>query len=181
MKSCPTQTISRSKSNLGREERSKSIFLGQRWMTQTTLSQEDRSFLEIMETKIHKNQCGNWEMPLPFRSSNIAMPNNRSLAVNRLYSLLRTFKKKPQMKEDYLQFMGNVLNRGHAVPVAQEELSAPSSPPEMNGPNDRGLPNQEQTIKIRNEGRIWYLPHFGVYHPRKPDQIRVVFELKGFH
>ena len=93
-----------------------------------SLSQEDRRFLEIMETKIRKNWLGNWEMPLAFRSPNIAMPNNRSLAVNRLYSLLCALKKKPQMKEDYLQFMGNVLNRGHAVPVAQEELSAPSSP-----------------------------------------------------
>ena len=139
----------------------------------TSLSQEDRRFLEIMETKIHKNQRGNWEMPLPFPSSNIAMPNNRSLAVNRLNSLLRTFKKKPKIKEDYLQFMGNVFNRGHAVPVPQEEMSAPSSHPEM---NERGLPDQEQTTKTRNEGRIWYLPHFGVYHPKKPDQIRVVFD-----
>ena len=56
------------------------------------------------------------------------------------------------------------------------ELSAPSSHPETNGPNERGLPDQEQTTKTRNEGRIWYLPHFGVYHPRKPDQIRVVFD-----
>ena len=138
-----------------------------------SLSQEDRRFLEIMETKIQKNQRGNWEMPLPFRFSNTAMPNNRSLAVNRLNSLLRTFKKKPKIKEDYLQFMGNVFNRGHAVPVPQEELSAPSSHPET---NERSLPDQEQTTKTRNEGRMWYLPHFGVYHPRKLDQIRVVFD-----
>ena len=25
-------------------------------------------------------------------------------------------------------------------------------------------------------GRVWYLPHHGVYHPRKPDKIRVVFD-----
>ena len=141
-----------------------------------SLSQEDRRFLEIMEAMIHKNQRGNWEMPLPFRSLNTAMPNNRSLAVNRLNSLLRTFKKKPKMKEDYFQFMGNVFKRGHAVPVPQEELSAPNSPPETNGPIECGRSNQEQTTKIRNEGRTWYLPHFGVYHPKKPDQIRVVFD-----
>lgn len=141
-----------------------------------SLSREDRRFLEIMEAMIHKNQRGNWEMPLPFRSLNTAMPNNRSLAVNRLNSLLRTFKKKPKMKEDYFQFMGNVFKRGHAVPVPQEELSAPNSPPETNGPIECGRSNQEQTTKIRNEGRTWYLPHFGVYHPKKPDQIRVVFD-----
>ena len=25
-------------------------------------------------------------------------------------------------------------------------------------------------------GQVWYLPHFGTYHPRKPDKIRVVFD-----
>ena len=29
---------------------------------------------------------------------------------------------------------------------------------------------------VRGEGRKWYVPHFGAYHPRKPDQIRVVFD-----
>ena len=26
------------------------------------------------------------------------------------------------------------------------------------------------------EGRCWYLPHHGVYHPQKPGKIRVVFD-----
>ena len=48
-------------------------------------------------------------MPLPFRSPNIRMPNNRPLAVNRLNGLLRTLKRKPKMKEDYFQFMSKVF------------------------------------------------------------------------
>ena len=55
------------------------------------LSWEDRQFLHIMEKEIHKNESGNWEMPLPFRSPNMTMPNNREQAMNRLQSLLRTF------------------------------------------------------------------------------------------
>lgn len=31
-------------------------------------------------------------------------------------------------------------------------------------------------MRSSNDGRVWYLPHFGVYHPKKPDQIRVVFD-----
>ncbi|XP_066935322.1 uncharacterized protein [Clytia hemisphaerica] len=27
-----------------------------------------------------------------------------------------------------------------------------------------------------NDGKTWYIPHHGVYHPRKPDKIRVVFD-----
>ena len=26
------------------------------------------------------------------------------------------------------------------------------------------------------DGRVWYLPHHGVYHPAKPNKIRVVFD-----
>ena len=112
-------------------------------------------------------------MPLPFRTPNMAMPNNRLLAVNRLNGLLRNFKRKPKMKEDYFQFMGKIFYRGHAVPVPQEELSVPTSLQETNGSNKHDTPNQVQTVENKNEGKIWYLPHFGVYHPRKPDQIRV--------
>ena len=25
-----------------------------------------------------------------------------------------------------------------------------------------------------DNGRVWYIPHHGVYHPQKPDKIRVV-------
>ena len=31
----------------------------------------------------------------------------------------------------------------------------------------------------RNDGGVWYPPHFGVYHPKKPEQIRVVFDLSA--
>ena len=49
-----------------------------------SLSCEDRKFLAIMETGVHKNEQGNWEMPLPFHSKDPCLPNNRSQAVNRL-------------------------------------------------------------------------------------------------
>lgn len=26
------------------------------------------------------------------------------------------------------------------------------------------------------DGKTWYLPHHGVYHPKKPEKIRVVFD-----
>ena len=49
--------------------------------------------------------------------------------------------------------MGKVLDRGHATEVPPDKLGVP----------DR-------------QGRVWYLPHFPVYHPRKPEQVCVVFD-----
>ena len=40
-----------------------------------SLACEDRKFLEIMESSVHKNESGNLEMPLPFRQKNVKMPN----------------------------------------------------------------------------------------------------------
>ena len=141
------------------------------------MSQEDKRFLKIMEMGIHKNKRGNWEMPNPFRSPNTVMPNNRFLAVNHLRGLLSTFKKKPKIKEEYFTFMGKIIERGHAVPVPPEELDeVQTSLPETSACNELAAPDQMKQGESNNDSRVWYLPHFGVYHPKKPDQIRVVFD-----
>ena len=121
-----------------------------------SLSQVDRHFLDIMDRSTRKSQQGNWEMPLPFRSSDVKMPNNRSQTANRFKNLRKSFRRKPKLEKDYLEFMGKIIERGHATQVSYEELKADQ---ETNRP-----------------GQVWYLPHFGVYHPKKPRQIRVVFD-----
>jgi hypothetical protein len=52
------------------------------------------------------------------------------------------------VREHFLSFMQKLFDNGHA------ELAPP--------------------VKIGE--KVWYLPIFGVYHPRKPDQIRGVFD-----
>ncbi|XP_068671241.1 uncharacterized protein [Montipora foliosa] len=47
--------------------------------------------------------------------------------------------------------MKELIEKGHTERVPPEELSL-------------------------NNGRIWYIPHHGVYHPQKQDKIRVVFD-----
>ena len=54
------------------------------------------------------------------------------------------------MKEHYFTFMQKVLDIGHAEPI----------PPD----------------KVRSDKPCSYLSHFGLYHPQKPDKIRVVFD-----
>ena len=132
------------------ERATDSIFKTTRSDNEPSLSCDDRSFLEIIETGIHKNESGNWEMPLPFRDKLQTMPNNRGQAMQCLQGLLKTFTRKPEMKADYLEFMGKIIEKGHASQVPRVE--APPPP-----------------------GRSWYLPHFATYHNTK-HTIRVVFD-----
>ena len=105
-------------------------------------------------------------MPLPFRTEDVVVPNNREQALNCLNGLLRTFKRKPEMQSDYLEFMSSMIDRGHAEVVPTEEPVESLDIP----------PAATTESKESNLTKVWYLPHFGVYHPRKPNQIRVVFD-----
>ncbi|KAL4009138.1 hypothetical protein ACER0C_002990 [Sarotherodon galilaeus] len=111
-------------------------------------SVEDMQFLQIMDSEFYQGSDNSWVGALPFRSPRQRLPNNRQLAYDRLMSLRRTLEKRPEMKTHFLEFMENMLTRGHA-----EVAPALSQ-------------NQE----------CWYLPLFGVYHPKKPAKIRVVFD-----
>lgn len=56
--------------------------------------------------------------------------------------------KNPAKKKHFVTFMQSVLDRGHA----------------------------ELAPLLKDGEECWYLPLFGVYHPKKTDQIRVVFD-----
>ena len=123
-----------------------------------------------------KNQQGNREMSIPFCLSTTLIPNKWPSSVNPLNGLICTLNRKSKMKEDYFQFMGKVCKCGHAVPAPEDELLPPYIPKgknHWNAPNWTG--SREQAAGDGNKGRVWYLSHFGVYHPRKPDQILTVF------
>lgn len=60
----------------------------------------------------------------------------------------RTSKLPPLIECD-----GVLQDKGHAVLVPPEEI-----------------------LSRESSGQVWYLPHFGVYHLKKPDQIQVVFD-----
>ena len=38
-----------------------------------------------------------------------------------------------------------------------------------------------EAVRARPEDAKWYIPHHGVYHPQKPDKIRVVFDCSARH
>ncbi|XP_038155640.1 uncharacterized protein LOC119792876 [Cyprinodon tularosa] len=77
-------------------------------------SVEDMQFLQIMDSEFYQDSDNSWVGPLPFRSPRQRLPNNRQLAYNRLMSLRRSLRKRPEMKAHFLEFMENMLTRGHA-------------------------------------------------------------------
>jgi len=112
------------------------------------LSIDDKAFLAIMDAEVYQNEENSWVAPLPFRAPRRRLPSNREQALKRLCSLRRTLEKKPEMRAHYSKFMQKMLDNDQA---------------ELAPPLDKGEEH-------------WYLPTFGVYHPKKRDQIRVVFD-----
>lgn len=90
-------------------------------------------------------------MPLPLRDDMPSLPNNKSLALRRLHKLGQRFEDDMKYRDDYTTFMNEIIAKGYPEEVPQEEASY-------------------------NGGNVWYIPHHGVYHPKKPDKIRVVFD-----
>lgn len=116
------------------------------------MSQEDLIFLQKLERGITQTEKGHFEMPLSFREKP-QMPDNRQLAENRLNQLKRKLMKDEKYKEDYIKYMSDIIERGDA----------------------------EETDDIGPPGETWYIPHHSIYHPKKPDRLRVVFDCSAKH
>ncbi|KAL6466941.1 hypothetical protein MHYP_G00247450 [Metynnis hypsauchen] len=101
-----------------------------------------------MDKEMFMDNANSWVAPLPFRTPRERLPHSRDQALMRLASVQRTLEKRPEMKKHFVTFMQNTFDRDHA----------------------------EQAPPLPAGKECWYLPIFGVYHPQKPGQIRVVFD-----
>ena len=110
------------------------------------MSQEDIRFMNITSNVIQKADNGHYEIPLPLRNENVRLPCNKKHAEARLNQLGRRLAIDSKYKEDYVAFMQKMLEEGHA----QKD------------------PDRYETV--------WYVPHHEVYHPKKPEKLRVGFD-----
>jgi hypothetical protein len=110
-------------------------------------SVEDKQFLSLMKSDFQQDDTGHWSAPLPFKQPKPPMPNNRLQAWKRAQVLDSSLRKNQNKLDHFITFMDKVLKSG-AAEIAPKDIP----------------------------GECWYLPLFGVYHPRKPDQIRGVFD-----
>lgn len=114
-------------------------------------SQEDRYWLDKVERSCKFVQ-GSYEIPLPFKDKQSKLPNNYNMALKRLHYIKSKLLKNESMLKDYAGFMQDMLNKGYAEQI------------------------DEQDCRSSNDGHVWYIPHFGIYNPRKPGKIRIVFD-----
>ena len=70
--------------------------------------------------------------------------------MKRLFSLKKKLNNDQKAKENCVDLMQKIFDRQHDR-VPGDELTGPP-------------------------GKVWYLPHFNIYHPKKPNQVRVVFD-----
>lgn len=111
------------------------------------ISQQELKFLEILDRETIQEENGTYVMPLPFKSRP-QLPNNRRQAVQRLLQLKTKLLRDPNYKTEYQQFMNNLLQHDHAEEVLESEVET---------------------------SECWYIPHFGVRHPKK-NKLRVVYD-----
>ena len=114
-----------------------------------TLSFLDRRFLNTLESNVQHLSNDHYEILLPLKEEGLKPPNIRNLASSRVHRLKHRLKSDSKYHSHYKTFMKDMIDKGQAEKVPDNELHL-------------------------DNGRVWYIPHHGVYHPQKPDKIRVV-------
>ena len=113
------------------------------------MSVEDRGALDKLNSSVRV--VGHYEVGMLWKHDSPWLPNTRLTAVARLRSLKRRLCKDEQLYCKYRNFMDDLLAKGYARKLTEEEVVSCSP-------------------------KTWYLLHHGVFYPQNPGEIRVVFD-----
>ncbi|KAK0145486.1 hypothetical protein N1851_015591 [Merluccius polli] len=113
------------------------------------MSREDLKFLEIMEHSAVLQE-GRYCLKLPYKNKEVCLPNNFAVAKQRIQGLRRKFLNNKHLHQEYAGYMNTLINKNYAEQVPQQQLHG-------------------------ERGKVWYIPHHGVHHPRK-GSLCVVFD-----
>ena len=81
------------------------------------------------------------------RNQDVKLPNNASQGLQPVMGCQSKMTKNPKFKDDSVAFMDNRFAKEYA-----------------------------ENVPKCDDGIVWYIPHHEVYHPKKPNKIRVVFD-----
>ena len=115
-----------------------------------SMSLEDQKALHVMESSV-KEVGGHYQMDLPFKEPP-SFPNNRVQAEKRLSSLKVRLKKDPELHMKYSKGIQDYVEKSYAEKIPEDQISNSDEP------------------------AVWYLPHHPVFHPQKPEKVRIVFD-----
>lgn len=113
------------------------------------MSIEDLQFMDSVSQSARLID-GHYCIGLPLKDKRLKMPNNRVMAEQRAINLKKRLLKNPSFCADYIAFMSDMIVKGYAVKVPVKDVN-------------------------RSDGKVWYIPHHGVYHPKKK-KLRIVFD-----
>ena len=111
---------------------------------------EDKRLRDILTMGLYKNAKGSWEAPLPFKSDNLSLADNKGHCLRSFLSLNRWLLNESKRRKYYLVVMKKTLDNDHASQVPVYQLST-------------------------EKAKYCTFPTYTNYHPRKPDQIQDVF------
>ncbi|XP_036346973.1 uncharacterized protein LOC118756307, partial [Rhagoletis pomonella] len=92
-----------------------------------------------------------YEVGLLWREDSVILPPSYAMAKHRLLNIESRMQRDAVFAENYKREVAKYLDKGYAKPLTPDEAS-------VEGP------------------RTWYLPHFGVVNPHKPQKLRIVFD-----
>ena len=115
------------------------------------MTREGRKTIELFESSCRKLD-GRYEIGLPWKKDPAKLPNNFSLAKQRLESLERSLLRNPDKATRYSNAIREYETNGWARKLSEAEVK-------------------------NTEGPVYYLPHHGVYRPdKKSTPLRIVFD-----
>ncbi|XP_063365858.1 uncharacterized protein LOC134654324 [Cydia amplana] len=110
---------------------------------------DDERAIQVLESTAHRLPVGRFEVGLLWKADNLDIPDSYKLALSRFLSLEKKMSKDPRYAERYRRNIHDMLTKEYA----EQCSSSPAS----------GRP-------------VWYLPHFGVINPNKPNKLRTVHD-----
>ena len=115
-----------------------------------SLRQTERRALNILE-KTTRNTSNRYTVELLWNDDNVELPDNKNLALSRLFLLERKFKNHPTLETSYKDTMQEYISQGLASNLSKTEA--------------------KRATPIIN-----YLPHHPAKNINKPDKIRIAFD-----
>ncbi|XP_036347224.1 uncharacterized protein LOC118756578 [Rhagoletis pomonella] len=113
-------------------------------------SEEDERARLILE-QTTRRVGDQFECGLLWKGYPTNLPSSRAMAERRLMSVERQMKCNVEFGKRYRHEMAKYVDKGYARKLGSVELAA-------------------------THQHVWYLPHFAVLNPHKPDKVRIVFD-----